>query len=486
MAWTVEELSESKPFPLLKLEKDQPVRLRILAPQNAPAITLDSIYANGTWDKSKHFPPDDVKAVIGARPVDCIGIRHGCIFHEGLLTWDTSYDNLINVVVYQGVNAKEKTYTESFILGLNMKLSLWKNMGEQLGLLGFEKNQLWAVDWIIVKTGEGQYNTKYNCTAISDPLDQEINLLEFPAQADYGDSELPMIIDFRTFYPNPLTTPQQQEEWYNNAQIKASLKAASEVVGSQHAALPNPKVMQLPAGLPPTLRNVTQTASVNAPPPVQQITMQSGTEAKKRGRPAGSTKNTMIPVAQLNPTITQAPQIMPLSAIKAPPTIGKITVPAPLKHTSAYEVACAILDPWGNALKDSEHLEFIAIATPDQQAEYGLSPEVVAAAVTVKAGPVAAPVVVKPSLPKLPGQSTPVAVVSTEVNDLDTHRASLTKILMSLPVFKNPANIMQFLKLFFPEGNIRTVRQITEVDALTQIIEFASQGNEAVAAAIGV
>jgi hypothetical protein len=57
---------------------------------------------------------------------------------------------------------------------------------------------------------------------------------------------------------------------------------------------------------------------------------------------------------------------------------------------------------------------------------------------------------------------------------------------MSLPVFKNPANIMQFLKLFFPEGDIRTVRQITEVDTITQIIEFAEQGNEAVAEAIGV
>ncbi len=474
MAWTVDELSESKPLPLLKLEKDQPVRLRILAPQNAPAIPLDSLYANGTWDKSKHFPPDDVKAVIGARPVDCIGIRNGCIFHEGLLSWDTSYDNLINVVVYGGVSAKDKTYTESFILGLNMKLSLWKNMGEQLGLLGFEKNQLWAVDWIIVKTGEGQFNTKYNCTAISAVLDEEINLLEFPAQAEYGDNELPMIIDFRKFSPNPLTTPQQQEEWYNNSQAKAALKAASDSIGTTQHALPTPqaRVMSLPAGIPPTLRNVTQ----SAPAPVQQITMSSGTEAKKRGRPA---KNA-LPVGELNPTITA------MAPVKLPPAIGKLPVAPVAKVESAYEVACAVLDPWGNTLKDSEHLDFIATATPEQQAEYGLSLEVVAAAVTVKAGPAVAPVVVKPSLPKLPGQAVAAVVESACIVDLETPRASLTKILMSLPVFKNPANIMQFLKLFFPDGTIRTVRQITDVDALLQIIEFAGQGNDAIAEAIGV
>jgi len=247
--------------------------------------------------------------------------------------------------------------------------------------------------------------------------------------------------------------------------------------------LPNPKVMSLPAGLPPTLRNVTQ----SVPAPVQQITMASGTEAKKRGRPAGSTKNTMIPIAELNPTITQAPQIMSVSALKAPPSIGKLPVaPAPVKD--AYTTASAVLDPWGTPLATSEHLEFILSATDEQQVEYGLSSELIAAAVVVKAGPVVAPTVVKPSLPKLPGQGViaPAVAVQSEVSDLDTHRATLTKLLISLPVFKNPANIMQFLKLFFPEGNIRTVRQITEVGALTQIIEFVNQGNEAVATAIGV
>ncbi|SRR6266567_1453858 len=492
MAWTVEELSESKPLPLLKLEKDHPVRIRILSPQVAAAIPADSLYAKGTWDKSKHFPPDDVKAVIGARPVDCIGIRNGCIFHEGLLSWDTTYDNLINVVVYDGVNAKEKTYTESFILGFNMRLSLWKSMGEQLSMLGLEKNQLWAIDWIIVKTGEGQFNTKYNCTAISDTLDQEINLLEFPAQEEYGDTDLPMLVDFRKFYLNPLTTPQQQEEWYNSAQTKAALKSASENVGTHNTALPQSKVMSLPtsAGLPsvpPGLRNVTPVAV----PAVQQITMQSG--EKKRGRPP---KNA-IPVEELHSTITQAPVIIPMSGLKVSPTIGKINqMPVPVVKPNvrvAYDAACALVDPWGVDLLHSEYLQFIAEATTEQLGEYSLTAELVAGAQLVLAGPPVEAIVkpVLPGLPKLPGQvmPTPTAVVvpvGSAVSDLDASRAELTKILMSLPVFKSPANIMQFLKLFFPDGTIRTVRQINDVEHLKQIIEFASQGNDAVTQAIGL
>jgi hypothetical protein len=489
MAWTVEELSESKPLPLLKLEKDVPVRIRILAPQIAPAILADSIYANGTWDKAKHFPPDDVAAVIGKRPCDCIGIRNACIFHESLLAWDTTYENFINVVVYQGINAKEKTYAESFILGLNMKLSLWKNMGEQLSLLGYEKNQLWAVDWMIIKTGEGQYNTKYNCTAISDVLEAEINLEEFPAQAEYGDNESPMLIDFRKFYPNPLTTPQQQEEWYNNSQAKAALKSASDNVG-QH--VPNPRVQAIAAPTvalqaPPTLPGIRNVTPVATAVPVKQITMQSGNEPKKRGRPAGSGKNTTIPVAELNPEITKVPAIGQLPA-----------PPAPVKTVSAYETASKVLDPWGVEMLNSEYLQFIVDAEEDQYAGYNLTPEIVTAATLVLAGPPVEPVVVKPilpGLPKLPGQGAVVVaapvvehhpITTADVSTVDLHRATLTKLLMSLPVFKNPANIMQFLKLFFPDGTVRTVRQINDVDSLTQIIAFAEQGNDAVAQAIGV
>lgn len=495
MAWTVEELSESKPLPLLKLEKDKPVRLRILSPQIASAIPVDSYYANGTWDKAKHFPPDDVKSVIGARPVDCIGIRHGCIFHEGLLAWDTTYDNLINVVVYDGVDARAKTYTESFILGLNMKLSLWKNMGEQLGLLGYEKNQLWAVDWIIVRTGDGQYNTKYNCTAIPDTLDQEIDLLEFPAIEEYNDSSLPMLIDFRKFYPNPLTLPSQQEEWYNNAQAKAMLKAASDGVPSGGNSAPRasaqvvhavlPAAPQLP-GVPVGMRNVT--ASV-PPVAVSQITMQSTETVKKRGRPAGTTKNTQIPVAQLNPTITQAPRIMSMSEVGKPPTIGKIVVPAApsqLNLRAVYDAACLIVDPWGSPLSSSQYIEFIVNATAEQQEEYTLTSEVIAAAKLVQAGPpVSAPVV--PQLPKLPGQAITVSpVVQQDSSEVDDLRGKLTRNLMSLSVFKNPTNIMSFLKIFFPEGNIRTVRQITSVEMLQQILEHTEQGNEAIAQMLGI
>ncbi len=502
MAWTTEELSESKPLPLLKLEKDKPVRIRILAPQIAPAISADSIYAKGTWDKAKHFPPDEVKLVIGARPVDCIGIRNACIFHEGLLSWDTTYDNLINVVVYEGVSPREKTFTDSFILGLNMKLSLWKNMGEQLALLGFEKNQLWAVDWIIVKTGDGQYNTKYNCTAIPDTLEPEIDLVQFPAQEEYADIEVPAIIDFRKFYPNVLTTPQQQEEWYNNAQAKAAQKSPQEYAAAAqqstvaHAVMPALNSGQQLMGIPPAMRNVTQ---VPAP---QQITMQSGGEApKRRGRPPGSTNNTKIPVAQLNPVITQMPQMVTVAQLRTgtiPPAIAPVAPPVikTIDPSQAYNDACLLVDPWGQTLKDSQYIEFIVNADAAQQQEYVLTPEIVAAAKLVKAGPPIPPAetavqIVKPSLPKLPGQGLITPVVTSvapagEVSELDNLRGQLTKQLMSLPVFKNPANIMQFLKLFFPDGTIRTVRQITDTNALNQILEYTVQGNEAVAQLLGL
>lgn len=475
--WKTEEImAQKEERPILAMEANMFYRIRLLGPASCSQI-LGTKFANEIYSEWIHNLPDALKEATKTFTTNCIGVKNGCLFCDGVLGWDKPRNNtLFNVVVYEGVDARANTFTDRYVIGFNLKWSLWNSMKEQVKSIGY--NEIDEVDWIVSKTGTKITDIKYHCTAVYQCLEADVDLNGFPVQDGYADDDFPMLVDFNKFNPNKLLTPQHQEEWYNKLQLKVAVNEEGAFQNAQQ----KPPQMQLPTGIQGLPASSIRT-------PAQQITMENAQEGKRRGRPP---KNSVVP--QVNIGVITGQSNLP----GIPKNITPVADP--------YSASCATLDPWGTALKTTEHLDFILEATPEQMTEYSITQSMRIAAGIVKAGPQKPAVPTLPSLLKLPGlpqmpkagvvitaqtgvtaQTLPLVQTATPAasGDLTGVRNELSQLMNALPVLKSFANRTGFFKTLVGPG-VMTVNQISDLEQLNGLIELCNQGNDYVAQAIGV
>ncbi|GAC1306375.1 MAG: hypothetical protein NVSMB14_12550 [Isosphaeraceae bacterium] len=461
MGWKSAASTESTSnLPLLKVEAGAPVgkRVRFLDESSCPQLA-GSKYADGPVDVWNHWTPDALsEALGGGRTVPCIGPRNGCIFHSEPLNWKATKRNAVNCVEYVNYDPKKKTFEEKRIVGYMGGSKIFGQILTHTQSVGGDAMP-GQFDFLITRKGTGKEDTQWTATMVSAVLEPDgIDLNEYPAQEEYGDDELPMVIDFHKFPgQGEITTPAAQRKWYEDLMAG---KEAQEGEGAGDE--PDPAA-------PPS-------APVAAAPK-NGAPIGMGTEKRKPGRPPK-----VAPVAGA-PAATPAAPPKPVAAAPKP----LASVPDP------YLAASKELDPWGTELGASEHVDFIIAMTAEQLEEYQVTPDMLAAAKAVKKGPLpkavapkppVAPAAPKPALAAVPAKvapkpapvaATPV-VEETEGEELtpESMRAQIKAAMASSPVLKTFAGG----KKFYARFALKALTNTEDMDVLTDMLALA-QSDEA-------
>lgn len=430
----------SESLPILKIDKN--VRFRFVGPSLVPEIADNKKYADGPLQSWTHWAPDELAEKCGgARSIRCIDVRNGCLFHTEPLKWRSGKNNNVNVVVYEDVDVKKKTYGSRKIVVFQGGVQVFGTIREQAASIGVSPDQ---VDWVLSKTGKG-LQTTYTAVPITDVLDKTFDIMEFDEQPNYADDDVPQLVDFTKFDSFKEMTPDDQRAWYENL-MKANEKPPEE--GDAPAAAgtepPGP-----PAGAPGTQA---------ATPPA------NGTKISLPGkRPPGRPSN-----AEKAATTAAAPPKAP-----APP---KPAGPSP--EQIAYQNACTVADTTGVSMKDSEFLDFITEQDGPNE-EYGVTQEMIDAAKLVKAGPPAPPAAAAPPKAPAPPKPAPAAApepeAGTDVTELTSKLLQLTK---SSPVLKDFKKMRKFLDKC--ANGAKAVGKIEDPELLLELIALCEAGDEAI------
>lgn len=433
------------------------MRIRFLGATSAPQLE-GTKYGKGPLQRFVHWPPDDLKELIGNRATLCLGARKGCIFHQEPLKWNTNKSNYINVVVYEGVNKAGTQYKERKIIMFDCKSTLGDHIKAQCLSLQINPEER---DWVLMRSGSGKNDTSYTATMMPSCIDGEtIDLTEFPDQDLCADDEITAVIDPDKYNADSPMTPEAQTAWYEQlvSDQEELNNWGDDATAKPKAGTTQRKPPTAPAGAPTAAAGKPATANG------QQITLPGAKRGP--GRPPGS-------------GVKAAPPAAPKAAGKAaPPPAPKPAGPSP------YDLACKVLDPWGKPMKSSEGLEWLASLEPDflesaENAEYAVTQEQIDAAKLVLAGPKKAG---PPAAPKAAAQTEPEEATEGGDDDLPGLQARLLQLTKSVPTLANFKTMRTFLKEL--GDGATAVSKITDTARLQALIALCEEGDESVAAAL--
>jgi hypothetical protein len=261
------------------------------------------------------------------------------------------------------------------------------------------------------------------------------------------------LVDFRQFDSFKALDAAGQRAWYEKLLKEGEEKnepetPAGEAVAALQETAPTPAVK--PAGGKITLAKPAT------------------------GKPAAAT-----------PPAPPAPKPAP-SAAKTPPPPPQAAKTAPNPAHAAWEKACAVLDPWGVALGESENVD--QVVEIGISAEYQIDQEMLDAALLVQAGEPEKTVTLAKTPPPPPpaAKPAPTAPAADAGDDADVPalQARLLQLTKSSPVLKNFKNMSTFAKTCF--GGAKAVGKIEDAELLASLIEICENGDDAIKEAAGI
>lgn len=376
-------------------------------------------------------------------------MKKGCIFHADPLKWGSSKTNHVGVIEYVGYDVKKKKYDDVAILNFPIGVKLAGLIGEQLKAVGKDFDDIDTVEWIISKTGS-EKATQWSATMLPDVLKDDFSLSEFPDQPNFGDDELPPLVDYDKFDEEKPTTAAGQRKWYDE------LIAGSEGASDE----------ETPPGPPAGAASATSAkpATANGKP----ITLPKPAAAAKPPAAAAEQPVKRGPGRPPKPPAAAASPIKPIAKPPAGPT--------------PFELAQKTANPWAGVdgdkrktfkeLDDSE-IDFIIDAGATE--ESGFTQAQVDAATIIKEGPKSKGV----TPPEPPADEA--ADEGEDLGALQARLLSLTKSSESLKNFKN-------MKLFLQNcaDGAAAIQKIDDADLLKSLIELVEGDEDALKEAAGI